>query len=461
MPIIERRPQPGPQTKFLSTTADICIYGGSAGGGKTYGLLLAPIAHIGVPGFGAVIFRKNAKQIYSQGGLLDESLAIYSGSARMVGNPNPRWIFPSGAKVGFAHIERDNELDKWQGSQIAMIGYDELTHFTERQFFYMLSRNRSTCGVKPFVRATCNPDADSWVARFIEWWIDSDSGYAIKERSGVKRWFIRRDEILHWADSAQELIEKFNLVTELEKMEPRSVTFIASTLFDNKKLMESNPQYLANLKAMSLVERERLLYGNWKIKPSAGDFFKRSDVGDMITIIPDDVERWVRAWDLAATKEDEGGDPAYTSGVLMGKRKNGRYIVADVINVRMAANDVRQLIKHTAQIDKAKHKHVRIRLPQDPGQAGKEQAQSYIKFLSGFDIVTKPESGSKEVRAEPMSAQWQAGNFDVVIADWNEIYFNQLESFPVSKYKDMVDAGSAAFAELELDNTFDPRGLIS
>jgi hypothetical protein len=93
----------------------------------------------------------------------------------------------------------------------------------------MLSRNRSVCGVKPYIRATCNPDADSWVAKFIEWWIDPDTGYPIKERSGKKRWMIRRDEALHWADKKTELFERFNLQTEQEQQEPKSVTFIMST----------------------------------------------------------------------------------------------------------------------------------------------------------------------------------------------------------------------------------------
>ena len=96
----------------------------------------------------------------------------------------------------------------------------------------------------------------------------------------------------------------------------------------------------------------------------------------------------------------------------------------------------------TAQADKAKYKRVIERLPQDPGQAGKEQAQSYVKFLAGFLVKTIGESGSKESRAEPFAAQWQAGNVDVLIGEWNEMYFNQLESFPESKFKDMVDASS-------------------
>lgn len=460
--VVELRPQPGPQEMFLATKADICIYGGAAGGGKTYGLLLDALRHKNRPGFGEVIFRKNSIQIYNEGGLLDESLRMYSGikGAELKRSPRPQWTFNGKGKVSFAHIDGDDDLKKFQGSQMAAIGFDELTHFTESQFFYMLSRNRTTCGIKPYVRATCNPDADRWVAKFIEWWIDPDTGYPIKERSGKIRWMIRRNETLYWADTIEELWERFELKTQEEKQEPKSVTFIMSTLYDNQILMKQDPSYISNLKALSVVERERLLYGNWKIKPAAGLYFKRSQIGQMLTMIPNDVVRWVRAWDLAATAEGEGGEPAYTAGVLMGKRKNGRYIVADVINVRQTAADVRKTIKFTAMSDIAKYKRVKIRLPQDPGQAGKDQAQSYIKYLAGFDVTAIPESGSKEVRAEPMAAQWQAGNFDVLIADWNEAYFNQLESFPMSKFKDMVDAGSSAFSQLELKKTFDITSLL-
>ena len=451
----------------MATPAQICIYGGAAGGGKSYGLLLSPLRYKNVKGFGCTIFRRNFNQIFSQGGLWDESSKIYAG----IKGAQPqlslgRWKFTDEkgrtiSSVKFAHIEREDELNKWQGSQICEIGFDELTHFSEKVFFYMLSRNRSTCGVTPFVRATCNPDADSWVAKFIEWWIDQETGYPIPERSGKIRWFIRRDEILHWANTKQELWERFNLVTDEERAEPRSVTFIMSKLQDNQELLKVNPQYLANLKALSQIERERLLHGNWKIKAAAGLFFKRTQVGDILQSVPLDVIEWVRCWDLAATEKTvDSGDPAFTAGVLMGKRKNGRYVVADVINKQMSASDVRQTIKLTAQADKARYQRVKVRLPKDPGQAGKEQAESYVKFLAGFNVVTVAETGSKEARAEPMAAQWQVGTFDIVYGDWNEPFLHQLENFPDGKFKDMVDAAANAFAELETKNTFNPRNLI-
>lgn len=274
------------------------------------------------------------------------------------------------------------------------------------------------------------------------------------------RYMIRRDEVVYWADTREELWERFNLTTPEEKNEPKSVTFIMSSVYDNQELLRIDPGYLSNLKALSVIQRERLLKGNWKIRAAAGLFFKRTQLGEILTIMPQDVIQWVRCWDLAATEKTENGDPAYTAGVLMGKRKNGRYVIADVINKQMNASDVRKTIKLTAQADRAAYKRVRIRLPKDPGQAGKEQAESYIKFLSGFDVTAVAESGSKEARAEPMAAQWQAGNFDIMYSEWNEMYLTQLENFPDGKFKDMVDASANAFAEIETKTAFNVGNLI-
>lgn len=444
------RPQKGPQEKFIASSADITIYGGAAGGGKTFAILMDPLRYINVRGYRAVVFRHQYTQITASGGLWDESISMYTGIAGAYPNKSPKyhWTFGDRATIYFDFLNRDDDVHKWQGSQITAIFFDELTHFSERQFFYMLSRNRSTCGVKPYIRASCNPDSDSWVARFITWWIDEETGYPIKERSGKVRYMARQDNEIVWGDTREEMEAKGYSEEDI-----KSVTFIASTLQDNKILLEKDPSYLANLKALPIVEKERLLFGNWKIKPAAGLYYLRTQV-TMVEQLPNDVILWARGWDLAATSEDEKGDPAYTAGVLIGKRRNGRYIIADVVNRRLSAGDVRALIATVSASDKAKYGRVIERLPQDPGQAGKEQAQSYIKFLAGYLVKTIPESGSKEMRAEPLAAQWQAGNVDVLIADWNEMYFNQAESFPESKFKDMVDASSSAFNEIENGATY-------
>lgn len=457
-------PQPGPQTMFMTSPADIVIYGGAAGGGKTYALLLEALRHKETKGFGGVIFRKNYTQITAEGGLWDASEKIFykvpDSSPRKT--PKLHWKFDSGSKLHFAHIDKEEDLLAWQGTEIAYLAFDELTHFSQHQFMYMLSRNRSTCGVRPYVRATCNPDSDSWVANFISWWIDQETGYPIPERSGKIRWMVRLNETIYWADTKENAIEiAMDNGIEREQAEtmPKSLTFIASKLQDNKILMKNDPNYLANLQALPVVDRERLLYGNWKIKAAAGLMFKRTKV-NLVEELPTDVIFWCRGWDLAATSEDEKGNPAFTAGVLIGKRKNGRYIIADVINKRLSAADVRKLIHMTAQSDRATFGRVVQRLPQDPGQAGKEQAQSYLKLLSGFIVKIIPESGDKVTRAEPFSAMWQGtetmdtGFVDVLVADWNGMFFNQYESFPQSDFKDMVDAGANAFNTIESGVTY-------
>lgn len=438
------KPQKGPQERFLSTNADIAIYGGAAGGGKTYALLLEPLRYMNIDGYSATIFRKNATQISIDGGLLDESMSIYGFLKNAVykASPKPHWVFNDKAKVSFMHIDGDRDLPKWQGSQICFLGFDELTHFSSNQFFYMLSRNRSVCGVKPYVRATCNPDVDSWVAEFISWWINPETGYPMPERSGVLRYFCRVEGAVKWGNRPEELAKKYGVDPDLCK----SVTFIASSVYDNKILLENDPNYLANLHGLSLVERERLLNGNWKIRPSAGLYFKAEQTR-IVKSVPDKLVSVVRAWDLAATEINlENKDPDRTAGVLMGRMANGQYVVLDVKRMAANASNVRAIVKSTAETDKSEYDCRRIQLEQDPGQAGKEQAQSYVKYLAGYNVKSKPVSGSKIVRAEPFAAQWQQGNVLLLEGAWNDAFLDELEGFPDGAHDDQVDAASDAFS---------------
>lgn len=392
--------------------------------------------------FGGVIFRREAVQIMNEGGLFDTSMEIYShidGIPKL--SPHVAWSFDSGASITFSHLHNDYDVNNWQGSQIPFLGYDELTHFTERQFWYMLSRNRSTCGVRPYIRATCNPDADSWVADLVAWWIDPDTGYPRKERSGKIRFFVRVDDRMYWADTRQELL------ADHPGMIPKSFTFVPATLDDNMILVNNDPDYRANLSMLNRVERERLLMGNWKIKPQAGSYFPSQCV-NVLSAIPTDVKLWVRRWDLAATEPSEANpSPDATASVLMGKRDNGRFVIADGIHMRKPAHIVREMLRNVAVQDKSNFKRVVTVLPQDPGQAGKDQAASLVSFLQGHRVRTVRETGHKETRAEPLSAQWQAGNVDIVEGVWNRQYLREMSNFPGEDHDDYVDASSGAFLE--------------
>lgn len=296
------KPQPGPQARFMSSTADIAIYGGAAGGGKTWALLVQPLKHArSNQGFGAVIFRRTVPQIRNEGALWDESTKIYAPLGGIPKAHTLEWAFPGGGSVSMASLQYDDDVYQWQGAQIAALLFDELTHFTEKQFWYMLSRNRSMCGVKPYVRATCNPDPRSFVSRLIAWWIDQDTGYAIPERSGVVRYFVRVNDALHWADSSIPLKDKFP-----DAGEPKSLTFIAASIDDNRALLDADPGYLANLNALPTVERERLMRGNWKIRDERLCIYKPSwwRVWPAGKPLPK-ILHCFASWDTAATAKDQ------------------------------------------------------------------------------------------------------------------------------------------------------------
>jgi len=433
--------QPGPQMAFLRSSADITFYGGAAGGGKTYALLLEPIFHIDNPDFGAVIFRQTYPQIMQEGGMWDESARLYTLLGAQQRAMRLEWRFPSGARVRFAYMQYENDKYRHQGAQIPLIGFDQAEQFSAGQFFFMLSRNRSMCGVKPYVRATCNPDPDSWLAGFLSWWIDQDSGYARQDRAGHTRWFVRSGDELVWGDTREELAERFRAV---EGIQPKSVTFIPASVRDNKILLERDPGYLANLMALPTIDRERLLEGNWKIRPEAGLLFNRG----WFEIIPAAPRggKMCRFWDLAATKKEmKKADPDRTAGVLQ-RQTEGLYIVEDCIEVTDGPAEVDRLLVNTASQDfqRAQETGARymVRWEQEPGASGKRDSARIMKMLAGYDAAPIRPQGDKVVRAKPLSSQAFAGNVKLLAGPWNEAWLTHMHNQPQFGHDDIMDASS-------------------
>jgi predicted phage terminase large subunit-like protein len=442
------RPQVGPQELFLSSPADIAIVGGAAGGGKTWALLLEPVRHVDNSAFGAVIFRRTYPQIKNEGGLWDEAAELYPLNP-LDGIPNENdleYRFPGGMTVAFSHMQHAKDALKWTGAQVPLIGFDQLEEFEESQFWYLLTRNRSArAGIRPYVRATCNPvPADDlvggWLHRLISWWLDEETGYAIPERSGVLRWFVRIDEELHWADDCAELEARF------PGTPPKSLTFIPAKLEDNPALMKADPGYRATLLAMPLVERERLLGGNWKIKATGGNVLNRAWFKTALSVMPTDVDSWVRYWDKAGT---EGGGK-WSAGVLMGRRAAGRFIVADVVRGQWSSLNRETVIRQTAEADKARG-NVDIWVEQEPGSGGKESAETTIRNLAGFTIHAERVTGDKLTRSGPFTAQVEAGNVDLFVAHWNEKFLAEAQNFNgLTGVMDQIDASSGALNKLSV-----------
>ena len=434
--MIEIRPQPGPQEQFCASRADITFYGGGAGGGKSFALILKRLLHIDNHNYGSVIFRRTRPEITNEGGLWDESVKLYMPFRAEPNQARLSWKFTSGAKVQFAQMQHDKDRFRWQGSQICDLSFDELTHFTWKQFNYMLSRNRSTCGLAPRVDCTCNPDPDHWLAKILmDYFVSEDTGFPVAERSGKMRYFVLvDDQVVQGADRAS-LEKKY-------KKPAKSFTFIPALVTDNQILLSQNPDYLANLENLDKVQRARLLKGNWTIRDSAGMLFKRAWC-EALSAAPNDVT-WYRGWDLAASEPTPGSpDPDWTAGVKLGFSPSlKKFVIADVARFRNSPGRRNTQIKNIGLSDGIR---CQLGIPQDPGAAGKEVKQGLSEFLAGLPVKSTPETGDKITRATLPSAQMENGNFAYVKGPWADLFWAELEAFPEGNHDDQVDALSRAF----------------
>ena len=439
------RAQEGRQRQFSQCSADIAIYGGAAGGGKSFALLLEASKWAHVPGYRAVLFRRLDTDLTIEGGLWDESSKIYPHLGGVgVQSPRKVWRFPSGARVAFDHLAHEKNTLRKMGLQAAFIGFDELTHFTEQQFWYLVSRLRSTCGVKPYVRATCNPDPDSFVRKLIDWWIGPD-GLPIQERAGQLRWLTRINGEDHWGDTREEMLDRF------PGNSPKSVTFIPAKLEDNRALVEADPEYESNLDAQFTVDRERLKNGNWNARVHAGDYFKRRwfCIVEPDDPIIDEVTRWCRSWDLAATEVSEKNkDPDWTAGTHMGTTRDGALVIRDMEHFRGGPGAVEDAIVRLASQD---GRNCTVAVWQDPGQAGKAQVAHQRKLLTrkGYVLAAEPATSNKETYAKLWSPVAERGDVYLVRGPWNEALISACEAFPTpGVHDDPVDAVSRGYVFL-------------
>lgn len=163
--------------------------------------------------------------------------------------------------------------------------------------------------------------------------------------------------------------------------------------------------------------------------------------------------RWVRGWDLAASH----GTGDFTAGVLLGLMPDGRLVIRDVVRGQWAADDVREQMKACAATDP---EGTVIELPQDPGQAGKDQAQQLVRILAGYPVLVRPVSGSKEIRASGLSAQQRARNVCLLTdpGGWEGTFVSELRGFPRGVHDDQVDA--AATAMVGIVDPFIPEELV-
>lgn len=447
-------PQEGLQTKAMNVKADVIFYGGAAGSGKSRLILMKPLQYITDSAFEGIYFRRVTNQLKGAGGLWPESKKLYSGFKTKYSEKDAMHRFKSGATLKFSHMEHEKNAEDHQGLQYSAVFFDELTHFTEYQFTYLLSRLRSEADMDSFCMATMNPDPDSWVIKWVEWYLDED-GFFIPERNGQIRYFIVHENQPIFRNTAQELKDEFpdllrvfNPVDEKwVELEPKSFCALFGTIFDNPALIKANPNYLAELKSLPEVDRARLLDGNWYYRPKGANYFQREWL-HKVHKVPARAQP-CRSWDKAATEPSEVyRQPDYTASVKVWKDTEGYfYLTGNYISdafddkdnevlgrFRKRVGDRDKMILKQSQLDGTDCKVV---FPVDPGAAGKTEFENSAKALAQHGFIVKkdpmPPQKSKLMRFLPFASAAENGLVRIVEHTFNhktlEAFYTELEKF--------------------------------
>lgn len=179
--------------------------------------------------------------------------------------------------------------------------------------------------------------------------------------------------------------------------------------------------------------------------PREGALFKINNI-ELVDALPNDIVKTVRAWDLAATQDD--GD--YTVGLKMSIDKNNNIYITDVVRGQWEPNQRDKVIKQTCDLDG----RITQIFPSDPGAAGKAQISYLFRMLSGHNLIKINPTGSKEVRAEPVASQVNAGNLKMLKSEWNRTALNEIRTFPIGSHDDIVDCLADAFNNLTAARKF-------
>jgi predicted phage terminase large subunit-like protein len=475
-PVVQKNetvaPQTGPQSQFMSTDADIAIYGGAAGGGKTWALLLDLLRWYRDPNYHAIVFRRTYDELRGSNGLFTTACELYGA---LGGRPNKStfvidfpYFYPDGsadakkrgASIKFTHLQHEDDVHKHDGKEYSIIAFDELATFTEYQFDYMRSRLRSKARFVPYIRCTTNPEdpniGEPWLRKFVYWWIDPHTGYPIPDRAGKTRYFIREGSDYIFGDSKQELISDYPGLFAGLKVHPetiiKSLTFIPAKVTDNMKLLERNPEYIGTLSTMPERERKRLLDGCWNVSSEKGGYFDRKNIIIREAEgIPKDFDRMVRCWDLAETEPDSKvqhrKDPDYTVGLLAGWSNATKIMyVLDIERFRHGPAEVERKVRDITEKDAHIWGLVETHIERVP-VGGQTIIEHYNRLLSGFPVYDHKHQLPKIKRAVPVSAAVEKHRVIFKNAIWNSALISEAESFGLknARHDDQVDTLAMAY----------------
>jgi predicted phage terminase large subunit-like protein len=363
---------------------------------------MAALQYASEPDYAALILRRTFRQLALEDAIMDRAERWLSQTDAKWEGTDKRWRFPSGATLTFGYLDTERDKYQYQSAAFQFIAFDELSQFTKSQYTYLFSRltrlEGSTIPIR--MRAASNPGdiGHEWVkARFIS---------------------------------------------------PTSTQMKASGRFFVPALLEDNPHvdqpaYEDSLIELDPVTFEQLRHGNWDLD-LAGNMFKRES---FIVVPSAPPGQQVRYWDMAASEQKKGTDPDWTVGGLLAS-SHGQYYIKGITRFQKTPADTEKIIRQTAEIDGLA---TRIFMEQEPGASGLIAIDHYARdVLQGYAFTGIKSSGSKVVRAQPLSAAAENGNVKICKdCQWIEDMLYELVAFPTKGiHDDIVDALSGAFTQL-------------
>ncbi len=439
-----------PQEQLLASNSTITLYHGSAGGGKTYALILAMVKYAAMQNSTIICFRRTAPQIRSPGSVWQEASRIFKQmfpDAKIRGRDLEIYIPSTNSVVKFAHLQYLSDVNNHLGSQYSVVIFDEATTFHPFEEFILplMGRMRNAAvNYTPVMLWATNPKFDHGIYHWIKDFYLDDNGIPTEEASNTERYFVLQNNSPIWYDSLEEAEAIHG------KGNPRSFRAIRAHVTQNIPLMRSNPDYLANLKALPEIRRRIYLDGSWTAREEEAGYFKREWCNVVPFPNPDKCRR-VRAWDSSATPTSSASpDPDWTRGTLISKDTNSIYTVEDIKSLRDRPHVVEQLIYNTAKEDGS---NVTVVIECDPGAAGIAYANQIKSKLAemGFYCKVIKSQKSKLTRFLPVSALAEAGRIQYCRAPWNEEFLVELENFNGEKngfHDDICDTMSTGIAAL-------------
>jgi hypothetical protein len=389
---------------------------------NSFALLLDAACYMGVPGWNGIVLRRQHNDLTKGGGVFVKAEALFEHPDVTIRHSPLDIKWPSGAVLEFNHLSPENYRG-YQGLEFAWIGVDEATLCALEHIKYLITRMRTSTGVKPLLRMTCNPDPDHGLRDWVDWYLLPD-GTADRAKSGVIRYLAINedtDEIV-WGATPAEAAEKAKVSVD----ETMSFSFISALVEDNKILLANDPKYTTKLGMKGRVVREQLRRGNWNVRESIGGMLRRERWGGADGLLHQPIApiiKWVRAWDKAATKPAPGKDPDFTVGVLMGIDIHGRVYIAHVVACREEPTEVAELQRKTAIADGPKVAQCGKISGGDSGKSDFKLNSSKELAAGGARVHSVRESTSKVTRLEPLGkalARGMIGNVPALTQEREE-----------------------------------------